>query len=382
MKDLLPEVVQFSIPFIFILIITAFAVLLSYGIYRQTNPQHGSFIRTFLATLRTILLVSLIILFFKPKLFIQFFENKQKNIALLIDYSASMNWQDDNEKRIDSLKMGLDKIDDITSGYDISLDKIYFNQQVLNNVDSLGEPYGTTNFEIAFDYLKSKPYEMVLLLSDGIRTEGLLPQLKRLPVYAIGVGKKSSVADVFISDVDYNPVVYQNKEQQIIIKTSSINYPESTARLFLYQGNTLLANKDISITPNGTELDTEFKFKVRQTGLQRLRVELKPQKEDSNIQNNTFVFSQEVLKNKIRIGIFSSVPSNEHKFLKFLLSRSEDFEIHSFVKIKNQLQQSFSVDSLDILIFQGFPGNITQQTEISQINNALHKNKPGLIVFM
>jgi hypothetical protein len=382
MTDFLPETVQFSIPFIFVLLISTLAIILSYLVYRQTNPNNSSFLRTFLATLRTILLLSLLILFFKPKLFIQFFEKKHLNVALLVDYSASMNWQDENEKRIDSLNIALEKIKKITSDYDVNLNASYFNQTVIQGSDSLNTPYGTTNFKNAFDNLKSTDNQMAILVSDGIRTDGVVPQSIGIPVYAVGIGKKSTLADVFINDVEYDPVAYQDKEQNIVVKISAHNIAASQAKVFLYQGNSLLSSKNIVIEQNGVEQDVSFTFKINQAGLKQFKIEIKPETEDSNKQNNTFVFTQDILKNKIRIGIFSSVPNNEYKFLKFLLSQSENVEVIPYLKIANRGVGNYDVDSLDVVMLQGYPGRFTAQSELSKISQSIQRSGQGLIIFL
>ena len=336
MKELLPEVLQFSIPFIFVLIIAAVAALLSYAVYRQTNPQNSPFIRTFLAILRSILLVVLLVLFFKPKIFLQFFNEKPKNIALLVDHSASMGWENENENRADSVKTAISVIESNLADYDVNLKKIYFNQTIVDSTDSLVTPFGTTNFNTAINHLKDSNYEQAILVSDGIRTDGIVPQLNRVPIYTVGLGEKYTSPDIFVIDVGYNPVVYHNKDQTINVKISNSNMPKSSAKIFIYLGNKLITSKNITIAESGTEQEIEFVYKAQQIGLQKFRVEVRPETKDSNIQNNLFVFTQEVLKSKIQVGIFSSVPNNEHKFLKFLLSKSENIETHSFIKIKNK----------------------------------------------
>lgn len=382
MKDILPQILRFNIPFIFVLIIIAVAAALAYMIYKQTNPQHSTFLRTFLATLRSIILVIIMILFFKPQILLQFTEEKPKNIALIIDHSASMGWIDENENRADSTRAAVSEIENELSGYDINLKKIYFNQDVLDSTDSPGKPFGTTNFNSVLDFLKKSKFNQAILVSDGIRTEGIIPQIEHIPVFTVGVGKKSIAPDLFISNVEYTPVVYQDKDQKITVKIANNNLPESSARIVMHEGKKIIDSKKIITTASGTEQEIIFNYKARRSGIQRYRVEIIPAAKDSNIKNNTFTFTQEVLKSKIRIGIFSSIPNNEHKFLKFLLSASHDFEIHSFIKIKNRFYDQYPMDSLDVVILQGYPTTNTDQSEFNMLTNSIRKNRPGTIFML
>lgn len=382
MKDLLPEVLQFSIPFIFVLAIGLFAAALAYILYRQTNPQNSTYLRTFLATLRSILILLLVILFFKPKLFLQYYTDKPENIGLLIDHSASMGLKNDSENRPDSVNLALNRIENILADYDVILHKIYFNQSVLDSTDSIQAPFGTTNFYQAVNSFKKHTVDKAIMISDGIRTEGIIPGIIPVPVYTIGIGEKESQPDIYITDVEYSPAVYQNKDQRINIKISNNNMPRATARLFLYESNQLIASRNITVAESGTEQDFNFTFKPKNVGVHSLRAEIRSDTKDSNRQNNVYVFTQEVLKSKIQVGIFSSVPNPEHKFLKFLLGLTDNIETHSYLKIKNKLLTDYPTDSLDVVILQGYPGRSASLAEINSLKNSLIKNNPGILIML
>lgn len=383
MADLFPEILQFNISFIFVLLIIAVSAGLGYLLYQKTNPQNSFLVRAVLAVLRTVLLLLIIILFFNPAIFYRFIEQKPKKIALLIDHSASMALKNESESRADSTGNVVSLIKEVFASKDVDISIFYFNQTVFTaNDDTLSKPFGLTNFNNLDNFIAENTFDQVILVSDGIRTDGAMPQINgEVRIYTIGVGNNLDEPDISILNVEYKPSVYQGKEQEVIVRLANKNISNGHVRVSLFNNKNLIREETIEITESGVERELTLSFKPQKVGLQQFSVEVFPDVPDVNSKNNRFVFTQEVVKNKILVGIFSAAPNYEHKFLKFILRQSEMIDVHSYITIKNKKISRIPFDSLDVIIFQDFPAINTLGNSLEQIKKSLTLNKQGFIVF-
>ncbi|KAA3617371.1 MAG: hypothetical protein D8M58_02685 [Calditrichaeota bacterium] len=383
MTDLFPEVIQFSIPFIFILLILAASVGLAYLLYRKTNPDNSKIIRILLAVMRTAVIFAVILLLFNPQIFYRFFESKPKVTALFVDHSASMGLKNDTKNRPDSTQIVVSTIKDISAAKNLNLKTYFFNRDVFEiQTDTLPAPSGLTNFSFLNSFISKNKIDQAIIVSDGIRTDGSLPNIKNdTQIFTIGIGNTLKEPDISITNVEYKPVVYHEKEQEITLRLSSKNTNDKNpVEISLFNREGLLIKKNIELTESGAEQELTLTYTPGKVGLQKLRVQALSSKPDANPENNSFTFTQRVVKNKIQIGIFSSAPNYEHKFLKFALNQSENIAVHSFITIKNQKVSKFPIDSLDVLIFQDYPSAQTRNLELEQIKQSIQINKQGLIV--
>lgn len=384
MSDFIPDILQFNISFIFIVLIFGFSAFISYVLYRKTNPDNTDIIKITLGALRTFLLLLIIILFFKPKVFYQFVQDIPQDVLLLIDHSASMGWKSELEDRPSERGKIISYIDENIGEYDVKVSKKYFNNTIFNYSDSLKQPFGATDFLNVMNHINNQKLDKVILISDGIRTAGRIPNNQSsVPLYAVGVGNSESNPDIFITNVDFKPVVYQGKEQLINVKISSRNISNKEVTATLFSGKTILNTSKIAIEKSGIEQELLFKTVPQQAGLTNYTIRINSDAEDLNHQNNQFVFTQEVVKSKIRVGIFTSIPNNEYKFLKLLLSKSEDIEVHSYLKILNKdVEPPYPLDSLDVIVLQGYPSTNTNSLEINKIFLSLEKQRQGLVIML
>lgn len=98
------------------------------------------------------------------------------------------------------------------------------------------------------------------------------------------------------------------------------------------------------------------------------------------------MFVQDVLKSKLRIGIFAGSAGYESKFIKLLLDRLINVETYLFVEDNTgdyiQSPNLQFIDSLDIIIFQDYPGRFTRASSIERLSSTMRKNQPAFIVFI
>jgi len=82
--------------------------------------------------------------------------------------------------------------------------------------------------------LKKNSFSQIILISDGIRTDGKIPHITGdIRVFSIGVGKNLNVSDLSILNVEYKPVVYQDKEQYVVVRFTNKNTADGSVKIRL-----------------------------------------------------------------------------------------------------------------------------------------------------
>ena len=151
------------------------------------------------------MLLFMIILLFNPKILYRFVQNKPAQINIFIDNSASMGWQSEKENRPLELANNLKSLETILKENDVSVKRYTFNSSVQpdssNNTDQ--NFLGLTDFNALVKFISNSQSDISIVLSDGIRTDGPLPQLNNLPiVYTIGIGNTKAEPDLNIVNVE------------------------------------------------------------------------------------------------------------------------------------------------------------------------------------
>jgi hypothetical protein len=229
----------------------------------------------------------------------------------------------------------------------------------------------------------------LVLISDGNFSLGDNPlysdYLTRVKLYSIGVGDTLEIPDIMISEVKSNKIVYQNQSTQIQVYIMSRGIENQRLSLSMNQGNRVLQVKDIQVTGDGKTVIAEFEVTPDKVGLNQYDFNLQMIPGEAIKRNNYYTISMEVLKGKIEVGLLSSKPGYETKFLTKLLSDQEDINFHKSVRIKsgkyfNKNPEKF-IDSLDVIILHNYPHSTHSDPRAEQFVNRLNAQRiPALVI--
>jgi hypothetical protein len=175
-------------------------------IYKYTIPQTSQLLKIVLISVRSIVLVLLLMLIFEPSLTVTNTEKHKPIIPVFIDNSSSI--VDDNfsfQNKIRSL------VKSVPTSEDIEYEFYIFSGDVTkigkDSVMTLSNNGALTNFQKIFEKLKSdeRYITSAVIISDGIINDGSssiyeAEELK-LPLYTIGVGDTTKVTDVYINNI-------------------------------------------------------------------------------------------------------------------------------------------------------------------------------------
>ncbi|NOX90434.1 MAG: hypothetical protein GXO77_15615 [Calditrichaeota bacterium] len=386
----MPELVQINIPFIIILLSAVLAFVIARFFYRNTNPPIRPAWKWVLIILRAAVLFSIFILFFAPALRLIFYQQKAEKVAVFIDNSNSMNVEEARGKRWDQVVETVRRLESALK--DQNPQWFSFNSQVepLSVADSLKPSRGGTNFRAVLNKIRKSKFDKAVIISDGVVTEGGYPlgeeENIRTKLVTVPIGQARNQSDVFIRDVEYKPVAYQNQKQEITVVLGSVNLSKKENVLIrLNSGKKVVADKPLSLSPGDGSYRVSLDYRPKTRGLREFRVSIGGLKDDANPYNNEYRFVQEVLKSRITVALMSPAPDYDEKFLKIVLEKNPKFRVYPFVEDnrgrflqKSDLRQS---DSADIWIFVDYPGDRTSGVIIGRLREAWQKNRPSLLLF-
>ncbi len=385
----MPELVQLNVPFIFVLLIAVAAAVTGTVLYRRTTPEINKRARYILGFLRAAAVFILILLFFAPQLSLTYIKSKLPRTAVLVDNSASMAIRENDGNRWQQARSVINRMK-LIMPEDMETDWFAFNTNVERSaVDTVEPGERGTDFNAVLRFLSNEGYRQACIISDGNQTIAGYPLRKShtldMPVYTVGIGNRGGKSDLYIADVQFDAVTYQNQVQQIEVQigSSKLSKQQNTMLHLKKDGKTLFS-KAVLLQPGSGEQSVTFDHKHETTGLHRLSVSIDAVDEESNTRNNSRTIVQEVLKNRLRIGVFAGQLDYDSKFIRFLLRRYENVEVYRFVeKPSGQFYGSADeamIDSLDVLVLVNHPGRFTRSATITRLNHMLQTRQPGVMV--
>jgi hypothetical protein len=391
MFDRIPSYFHSNISLFILIIIGLIAGLFAYYQYRRTIPPISQSWQVVLAVLRTSSVASILLLFFAPEITAIWQSEEKRELAVLIDRSASMGITEGGNTRLNKAVAAARKIvESIKDQVDVTLYAFEMDTVKLNTLDVDTSSLGT-NIENSLDAVikSSTKIKDLILISDGNYTAGSNPiylnRLNDVRVFCIGVGDTVDLPDLLVEDVKTNQIVYQNQPTEIKAYFVARGIDNQRAQVRLMHGRNILQAKEIQLGKRGETHITEFQLMPKLEGIVQYKIEIQALPNETIVRNNSYTISLDILKGKVRVGLLSTYPGNENKFLKFILSKLNEVELRSSVYKKgNQYylnRPEKIMDSLDVLILDNYPSS---GTNISGFDNAIKKavrsNTPILVV--
>lgn len=385
----IPELIRLNIPFIFVLFLGFLSAVTAFWLYRRTVPQIKDHLRIILGILRALVVFMSVLLLFSPTLYLTYIREEPVKSGIFIDNSGSMHIRNQLEDRPEEVQR-------VVSALRSSLDTDQISWYVFNTSltplisDTIPASQSATNFGQIFEFLRQSDVHQAVLVSDGLITEGKHvfseTGFDNTTLHTVGVGSIQKRKDLFIADIIYSPNAYQDQREEIIVQIGNAGLSGINKVVKLVRDKKVIASKVVQIETPDAEQNVRFSVIPSEHGLQTYDIVLEETEGESNALNNKRTIAQRVLKSKVRIGIFAGSPSHESKFLAFLLNKNKDYEVISFVEDEqgnNLVKKSNPLqDSLDVLIFEGFPGRHTRPSTLNALTQLIQNEEPGIIHFL
>jgi hypothetical protein len=350
--------------------------------YRKTLPPLSILRRSILVILRSLSLIIIFFLLFKPVLELFFEQREKPAIAILYDNSSSMKIEDPSGIRGDSLQYALKYLSKNWSPDSLTLKPYQFAGKLSAlSGDSLDFSGSQTNLSAALetiqDSLQRHNIQSVILLSDGQFNAGANPLISAkksaVPIYTVPVGDSAFKKDVRVTNLKFPPVAYAGDTILIKVDISQTGFSQVNKIVKLKQNDRLLSTKNVLLPPSGFQKQIELLVKTSEPGEFRYRVEIEGDAQEITTQNNSRQFLLNVLKNKLKLLVVSGQPVFDQRLLLQVLRQLADIQL--FVLSENPSGgfyekniQNIEADSMDVILMLGYP---TRNSNASFLNHCL-----------
>lgn len=258
-----------------------------------------------LILLRSSALFLLVLLLLNPFMTRELVEEEKPVIAVYLDNSQSIDVTRGGYLGLETYEPLLQQFKEQA---DDSWDyRFYLFSETVEQGSELTGDGPVTNLQRVTEHIAQYENEKTaaVLFSDGIFTQGRNPlftaQTLSIPVFTIPVGDTTDVQDVLIADTDFNRVAYNNTSQVIRIEVQQEGYRGETAEVRLTGNGELLEVKEITFTEDSGSYLTEFEVRYEEPGFYEYHAEIPALPDEFTLDNNTAVFSVEVLDIQTKI---------------------------------------------------------------------------------
>jgi hypothetical protein len=241
----------------------------------------------------------------------------------------------------ESYKLKLYYLDDTVRGQSGTVDQLAANLSKLaptGESTRLGQGVRTV-----LNDLRGTPPTAIVILSDGINTEGdslsdaaSYARRKGVPLFTIALGSETPVHDLELSDLLVDDVVFVDDVVNFEFNLTATGYAGRTVEVTLHERgkDTPLASIRATANPDGKPQKLRIPYRPTQVGEFEYVVEVERLKDELHADNNRQQRLVSVRKEQIRVLFVQSYPNFEFRYLKEMLRRD------STVELKTVLQEA------------------------------------------
>ncbi|MFA3782991.1 hypothetical protein ABRY23_08015 [Melioribacteraceae bacterium 4301-Me] len=330
-------------------------------------------------------------LLFEPQINFRLSEKIEPKAALFIDNSKSISVKD-SISRSEQIKRLIEKFsNELSDNIDI-----YSFGKALKKISNDSIAYlkfneAETNFSSIASFLTTTDsnFSSAVIVSDGIMTAGNDPtytvQKLGIPIFTVAVGDTIQQKDISVKNVLFNQYIYANKTTTLEATILNYGFASKETKIALYEGNQLIESKEIALNENGVNV-VKFNYTPKSEGEKKLTMQIAGLPGEISTENNKYIFYVNVLNDKIKILLISSLPSADVSIIHQSLSLDENFLIKSIIEVAPSKflinpKNSFPNDSADVILLVNFPSQNSTPEFFSQVSKLiLTSNKPIFMV--
>jgi len=376
------------------LLLIIFAVLWVTFFYAREGSSAGRFVRGLLIGVRLALIA--ITLFMIAEFTLSLRRTGLPTVAVLVDDSASMGVLDRYDasqvqsliaRRIEAagferpdrlnlaktvlLKKGTNLLESVERDYRL---RLYFvssaaeaeegNLAALRKAVEMREPNGDSTrlgagIRHVLSDLRGSPPAAIILLTDGVNTEGesladgaRLARRKGVPLFTVGLGSEQPLRDLELADLLVDDVVFVDDVVNFEFKLTGHGLVGKDVEVVLRQkdNNVVLARMKATIGEDGQPQHLHLPFRPTEVGEFEYVVEVEHLSDEAQAENNRQLRLVTVRKEQIKVLFAQGYPNFEFRYLKHMLERD------ATIQLKTVLQEAdLEYAELDQTALRVFP---------------------------
>jgi hypothetical protein len=299
-------------------------------------------------------------------------------VAIVVDDSASMGIDDRyDDKKLHALvssrieAAGLDRVNRLNLAKAVLLNKkaemlsaiarryrlkLYFVSSAaraqagslaeMRDAVSQLEPRGEssrlgTGLRYVLSDLRGTPPAAVILLTDGITTDGIslgdasqYARRKGVPLYTVGLGSEKPLVDLELADLLVDEVVFVDDVVNFEYKLTGRGFAGKTVEVVLREKDnpTVLTQMKATIGEEGKPERLHLPYRPIQVGEFEYVVEVEHLPDEAQIENNRQSRLVSVRKEQIKVLLVQAYPSYEFRYLKNMLERDATIQLKTVLQ--------------------------------------------------
>ncbi len=174
----------------------------------------------------------------------------------------------------------------------------------------------------------------IIIAGDGIYNQGRNPvnmtEQLTSPVYTIGLGDTTVIADARIQDVRVNRTSFSGNKFPVEVDVRFSKLTGRPLNLSVYQDDTKLAETIVTPANNDFFYSHQFILDAGEPGLKHFTARIEVAENERNTSNNRSEFVVNVLENKQKILILSDGPHPDNGAVKNTLEEQKSYEASVF----------------------------------------------------
>ncbi len=279
--------------------------------------------RRLLASLRSAVLILILLMLFQTVLRFSRPVQKKAEIAVLLDASSSMKIPDDGLSRKKMLETLLDSkpLHDFEKRVTL---RWYLFSDTLHPLhgkpDTIASNGTATNLSFALEKIDLVRPDAVLVASDGIFNTGKNPNRQAViagrPVFCLALGSGAEKADLMVSGLQTNELVYEGNWAPVRISLRGPGFGGRKIEVLLKSEERNLGRAEVVLPEDGMEASAVLNTRFDGPGFHRLTASVPGLRGETSAANNAREIMVRVLKNKTRVLLLADAPSPDLAFVK------------------------------------------------------------------
>lgn len=292
-----------------------YAILVATVLYfRNRTLPVSQTVRSLLFIFRAIVVLFTALLLLRPMVRTVFEQTEKPLFVILSDNSASMAATGDPEEQAALLNSGLIELrNHLEQKYQVA--EYLFDEHVTEGeeltFDGAGTDIGSALKSVAGD-LRNTNAAGIILISDGRTNLGTDPQAIirnfPFPVFTLGTGDTSRIADSRIRQVAANPVVFEGDRFPVEVSVMAEDLKGFNSELTISKSGKEVIKQKVRFRSDHEAQTFSFLIDADTAGLQRYTIRLAPDTNEPNTINNTYELFVEVMKGRQKVLILAAAP--------------------------------------------------------------------------
>lgn len=286
----------------------------------------------------TIFLILLLLI--NPSLKKNNIETIKPNLLVAVDNSKSIKFNSQNEE-VESLVKKLKEDKELNNKYNISF---FGFGNGLYPLAELNFEESQTNLSLPFQEF-SKLYKTgsspVILISDGNQTIGNSVEFVnyKSPVFPFIVGDTTVFEDIYINQLNVNPYSFINNQLPVELFINYTGSKSLTKNLNVYHKGTKVYSERFQFSASQNVITASFYLTANAVGTQFYTATVDQLENEQNIQNNTKNFSINVIEEKSKILILTTIVHPDLGMLKKAIesNKQRTVTVSSLANYKNNI---------------------------------------------